>query len=104
MTVTGTITDVNGEPIIGASVLEALTTNGVVSDLDGNFKISVKNENATLKISYIGMVTQNIKVGSQRNIKVVLKDENKSLNEVVVVGYGHQKKESVIGAISPGEQ
>lgn len=100
LTVTGTITDVNGEPIIGASVLEALTTNGVVSDLDGNFKISVKNENATLKISYIGMVTQNIKVGSQRNIKVVLKDENKSLNEVVVVGYGHQKKESVIGAIS----
>lgn len=100
ITVTGTVTDETGEPIIGATVMEALTTNGVVTDFDGNFKIQVKNENATLKISYIGMVSQDIRVGNQRNINVVLKDESQSIAEVVVVGYGHQKKESVVGAIS----
>lgn len=99
ITITGNVTDESGEPIIGATVMEALTTNGVVTDFDGNFKISVKNDKATLKITYIGMLGQNIRVGNQRNIKVVLKDENKSLGEVVVVGYGHQKKESVVGAI-----
>lgn len=100
VTVSGNVSDESGEPIIGATVLEALTTNGVVTDFDGNFKITVKNENATLKISYIGMIAQSIRVGNQRNIKVVLKDESQSINEVVVVGYGHQKKESVVGAIS----
>lgn len=100
ITVTGNVTDETGEPIIGATIMEALTTNGVITDFDGNFKIQVKNENATLKISYIGMVPQDIRVGSQRNINVVLKDESQSIAEVVVVGYGHQKKESVVGAIS----
>ena len=100
VTVSGNVSDESGEPIIGATVMEALTTNGVVTDFDGNFKIQVKNENATLKISYIGMIAQNIRVGNQRNIKVVLKDESQKINEVVVVGYGHQKKESVVGAIS----
>ena len=100
VTISGNVSDESGEPIIGATVMEALTTNGVVTDFDGNFKIQVKNENATLKISYIGMVAQNIRVGNQRNIKVVLKDESQKINEVVVVGYGHQKKESVVGAIS----
>ena len=99
ITVTGNVSDETGEPIIGATVMEALTTNGVVTDFDGNFKIQVKNEKATLKITYIGMIAQNIRVGNQRHVKVVLKDENKSLGEVVVVGYGHQKKESVVGAI-----
>ena len=99
ITITGTVTDETGEPVIGATVMEALTTNGVVTDFDGNFKIQVKNDKASLKITYIGMLGQNIRVGNQRNIKVVLKDENKSLGEVVVVGYGHQKKESVVGAI-----
>ena len=99
ITVSGNVSDESGEPIIGATVMEALTTNGVVTDMDGNFKIQVKNEKATLKITYIGMIAQNIRVGNQRHVKVVLKDENKSLGEVVVVGYGHQKKESVVGAI-----
>ena len=99
ITVSGNVSDESGEPIIGATVMEALTTNGVVTDFDGNFKIQVKNEKATLKITYIGMIAQNIRVGNQRHVKVVLKDENKSLGEVVVVGYGHQKKESVVGAI-----
>ena len=74
ITVSGNVSDESGEPIIGATVMEALTTNGVVTDLDGNFKIQVKNEKATLKITYIGMIAQNIRVGNQRHVKVVLKD------------------------------
>src|SRR5574344_76345 len=100
ITVTGTVVDPSGEPIIGASVFEALTTNGAVTDFDGNFKIQVKSSSSSLKISYVGFEETNIRVGSQRNIKVVLHEDNKTLNEVVVVGYGHQKKESVVGAIS----
>lgn len=98
--VTGTIIDSQGEPIIGATIFEALTKNATVSDFDGNFKINVKNENATLKISYVGFQSQSIRVGDQRNIKIVMREANKTLNEVVVVGYGQQKKESVVGAIS----
>lgn len=100
ITVTGTVVDETGEPIIGATVMEALTTNGAITDLDGNFTIQVKNENATLKITYVGMAAENIRVGSQRHINVTMKEEGQAINEVVVVGYGHQKKESVIGAIS----
>jgi TonB-linked SusC/RagA family outer membrane protein len=100
ISVKGHIEDEQGEPIIGASVMEVLTTNGTVSDLDGNFVLQVKDEKSTLKISYVGFISQSIRVGSQRNINVVLKEDNKSLSEVVVVGYGHQKKESVVGAIS----
>ena len=65
ITVSGNVSDESGEPIIGATVMEALTTNGVVTDFDGNFKIQVKNEKATLKITYIGMIAQNIRVGNQ---------------------------------------
>lgn len=100
ITVTGTITDPAGEPIIGASVFEALTTNGTVSDFDGNFKIQVKDNNASLKVSYVGFSDLNIRVGNQHTINIVMHEDNKTLNEVVVVGYGAQKKESVIGAIS----
>ena len=69
ITVTGNVSDETGEPIIGATVMEALTTYGVVTDFDGNFKIQVKNEKATLKITYIGMIAQNIRVGNQRHVK-----------------------------------
>jgi len=100
ITVTGTVVDGTGETIIGASIIEIGTTNGVISDFDGNFKIDVKNEKAQLRISYVGFNTQTILVGAQHNIKVVLKEDNQVLKEVVVVGYGAQKKESVIGAIS----
>lgn len=100
ITVKGNIVDDQGEPIIGASVMEALTTNGTVTDLDGNFVLQVKDEKATLKISYIGFQSQSIRVGQQRNLKITLREDNKALDEVVVVGYGHQKKESVVGAIS----
>lgn len=100
ISVSGTVVDGKGEPIIGASVLEAGTTNGSVTDLDGNFKLSVSSDNSTLRISYIGFQTQNIRANGQRSIKVTLLEDSKTIQEVVVVGYGAQKKESVIGAIS----
>ena len=98
--VTGVVTDSHGEPVIGASIFEDGTANGTVSDFDGVFKLGVKDNKAVIRITYIGFLEQKIRVGNQHNIKVVLVEDNKTLNEIVVVGYGHQKKESVIGAIS----
>lgn len=100
LTVTGTVVDATGEAIIGASVLEVGTTNGAVTDFDGNFKIQVKNEKSQLRISYVGFDTQTVIVGPRRDLKVTLQEDHQVLKEVVVVGYGAQKKESVIGAIS----
>lgn len=98
--VTGIVTDTAGEPIIGATVLEkGNTSNGTITDLDGKFSISVPT-NATISISYIGYVTQELKVGAQNSFKVVLKDDSKTLDEVVVVGYGSQKKANLTGAVS----
>jgi TonB-linked SusC/RagA family outer membrane protein len=97
--VTGVVVDENGEAIIGVSVLEKGTINGTVSDLDGKFILSVA-EDAILQASYIGYVTQEINTSGQTTISIILKEDAKLLEEVVVVGYGAQKKESVIGAIS----
>ena len=94
--VTGTVVDAMG-PVIGASVMEKGTSNGTVTDLDGNFSLSVK-PGATLVISYIGFKTQEIAVGSGGHINVTLEEDNTSLEEVVVVGYGVQKKKLVTGA------
>lgn len=99
ITVTGTVVDGTGETIIGASVMEVGTTNGTVTDFDGNFKLQVKNENAQIRISYIGFTTKTVKVSS-KPMQITIDEDNKTLTEVVVVGYGAQKKESVIGAIS----
>ena len=94
--VTGTVVDAMG-PVIGASVVEKGTSNGTVTDLDGNYTLSVK-PGATLVISYIGYKTQEIKVGNESRIDVTMEDDNTSLEEVVVVGYGVQKKKLVTGA------
>ncbi|MDD5895855.1 MAG: carboxypeptidase-like regulatory domain-containing protein, partial [Prevotellaceae bacterium] len=83
--VNGTVVDNNGEPIIGASVKIVGTSNGAVTDLDGNFKISNVQRGATLEISYIGYITQRVKVTGQ-TLKVVLQEDSKALEEVVVVG------------------
>ena len=99
ITVSGTVVDDNGETIIGASIMEVGTTNGTVTDFDGNFSLKVKNENAQLRISYIGFTTKTVKV-SKGKMEIVISEDSKTLTEVVVVGYGAQKKESVIGAIS----
>ena len=98
--VSGTVLDGAGEPLIGASVvLKGNTSQGVVTDFDGNFRLKVPSEQSVLVISYIGTTPKEIKVGSQRNFKVTLQEDTQ-LEEVVVVGYGQQKKASVVGAIS----
>ena len=94
--VTGTVTDAFG-PVIGANVLEKGTTNGVITDIDGKFVLDVQ-PGATLVISFIGYTSQEIVVGDQTNINVQLKEDTEMLDEVVVVGYGVQKKKLVTGA------
>lgn len=96
---TGTVTDTKGEPLIGASVLEKGTTNGCITDIDGNFTLNVSAK-ATMIVSYVGYVTQEIALNGQKNIKVALKDDSEMLEEVVVVGYGTMKKSDMTGAIT----
>lgn len=96
---TGTVTDTKGEALIGASVLEKGTTNGCITDIDGNFTLNV-SANATMIVSYVGYVAQEIALNGQKNIKVALKDDSEMLDEVVVVGYGTMKKSDMTGAIT----
>lgn len=98
--VTGVITDSFGETVIGANVIEKGTLNGAVTDIDGNFSIVVKDNNAVLQVSYIGYLTQEVPVGNQSNINIQLVDDTQKLDEVVVVGYGVQKKVNLTGAIT----
>ena len=97
--VSGVVIDGTGETVIGASVLEKGTTNGTITDLDGKFILTV-GENAVLQISYVGYTTQEIPVQGKTSFNITLKEDSEMLEEVVVVGYGAQKKESVVGAIS----
>ncbi|MDR1454689.1 MAG: TonB-dependent receptor [Tannerella sp.] len=100
--VAGTVTDAAGEPVIGANVLEKGSTNGVVTDVDGNFSLTVA-DNAVLQISYIGYITQEISVlagGGGKLLSVRLLEDNMMLEEVVVVGYGTQKKVNLSGSVS----
>ena len=98
-TVRGTVVDTKGEPIIGASILEVGTKNGAVTDFDGNFSVKVKNMKGTLRVSYVGFKTANVDIKGQQHLRVTIEEDNATIDEVVVVGYGHQKKESVVGAI-----
>lgn len=93
--VTGVVVDATGEPIIGASVLEIGTTNGTITDVDGNFTIQVP-VGAKLEVSYIGYKTQQIVVGASNTYKVVLKEDAEMLDEVVVTGYGMSQKRSLM--------
>ena len=96
---TGTVTDASNEPIIGASVVEKGTTNGVITDFEGNFTINVSAK-ATIVISYVGFQTQEIALNGRNHIKTILKEDTEVLDEVVVVGYGTMKKSDMTGAIS----
>ena len=96
---TGTVTDTKGETLIGASVLEKGTTNGCITDIDGNFSLTVA-PNATMVISYVGYVAQEVLLKGQKVLKVTLKDDAEMLDEVVVIGYGTMKKSDMTGAIS----
>jgi len=98
--VTGFVTDRQGNPLPGVNIVEKNTTNGVLSDPDGKYSINVSSGNATLVFSFIGMTTQEVPLNGQTKIDIVMKEATLTLEEVVVVGYGVQKKESVVGAIS----
>lgn len=100
ITVTGTVVDNNSEPLIGASVVvKGQASLGTVTDFDGNFTLKVPSESTVLVFSYVGMTTKEVKVGKQREFKITLADDTQ-LEEVVVVGYGQQKKASVVGSIT----
>ncbi|WP_321330662.1 TonB-dependent receptor [uncultured Bacteroides sp.] len=96
----GSVVDIAGEPIIGASILVKGTSNGIITDIDGNFTLSNVAPNVTLIVSYVGYKTQNLNVGDKTSIKIVLIENAEVLDEVVVVGYGVQKKQSLTGAIT----
>ena len=93
----GIVVDANGDPIIGASVMEKGTSNGTISDIDGNFKLKAK-PGSTLLITYIGYVGQEVKAAP--NLKITLKEESKLLNEVVVTGYTKQRKADLTGSVA----
>ena len=97
--VTGVVKDKTGEPVIGANVIERGTTNGTVTDLDGRFTLEVP-QNAVLQVSYIGYMEQEIPVNNRSDISVSLLDDTQNLDEIVVVGYGTQKKVNLTGAVS----
>ena len=99
-TVTGTVTDTENTPLPGASVLEAGTANGTTTDFDGNFTLEVANQNAALEVSYLGYTTTNIPLDGQSNISIQLDEDATQLEDVVVVGYGTQKKSDVTGSIA----
>jgi len=96
--ITGNISDPNGEPIIGASVAVKGTTNGTITDMDGNFVLSANN-NSTLVVSFIGFRKQEVNVAGKSNIRIVLLEDTELLDEVVVVGYGTQKKATLTGSV-----
>ena len=96
--VTGIIVDESGEPVIGANVVVAGTTQGTITDFDGNFSLEV-SENSTLEISYIGFLTQKISVKGKKDLRIVLKEDSQKLDEVVVVGYGTRSRKSITGAV-----
>lgn len=97
--VRGTVTDSSGEPLIGVSILVKGTANGVISDLDGGFSISAAADDV-LQFSYVGYINQEIQVGNKKILNVIMEEDTKQLDEVVVVGYGTQKKVNLTGAVS----
>ena len=100
-TVKGVVTDNTGEPIIGASVMEVgVAGNGGVTDLDGSFTVNLKGKSKKLKISYIGMKAKEVSVAGKETIDVKLEDDNTTLNDVVVIGYGTVRKKDLTGSVS----
>ena len=91
----------DGEPLIGVSILQKGTTNGVVTDIDGNYELKIQGKNATLVFSYIGMQTQELSVNASTGVlNVVMQDDSQLVDEVVVVAYGVRKKGTIAGSVS----
>jgi TonB-linked SusC/RagA family outer membrane protein len=99
-TINGTVTDENGLPLPGVNVLIKGTNKGVITDTNGNFSVEIENPNSVLVFSFIGFITHEIPVNSKTTIDVTLKEDVKNLDEVVVVGYGTQRKKDLTGSIS----
>ncbi len=99
-TITGTVKDDTGETIPGATILELNTSNGVVTDIEGNFNLSVSGPDAVLQVSFLGFTTQEITVGARSILDIVLVQDLQELEEVVVVGYGTVRKSDLTGAVS----
>ena len=98
--ITGTVTDDKGMPLPGVTVKEQNTSNGAVTDFDGNFNLTITQTDAVLIFSFVGFETQEVPVGNQTNITVSLKENLESLSEVVVIGYGTQKRADVTSAVA----
>ena len=97
-TITGIIVDNIDEPLIGANVIVKGTTNGTITDFDGKFTLKDVSPSDILVCSYIGYTTEEVKVGDKSTFKIVMKDDSKALDEVVVVGYGQMKKSDLTGS------
>ena len=97
--VTGNVKDSMGEPVIGATVMEKGTKNGTVTDFDGNFTIKMSSTSHDLQISYVGMKTANVKVGSKTQLDITLEDDATTLNEVVAIGYGSKARKDLTGSV-----
>lgn len=95
----GTVVDETGQPVIGANIVVDGTTNGTISDLDGNFMLDVP-EKSELRVSYIGYLDQKVKVGTNTTLRIVLKEDTQTLDEVIVVGYGTMKKSDITGSVA----
>ncbi|AGA79741.1 TonB-linked outer membrane protein, SusC/RagA family [Echinicola vietnamensis DSM 17526] len=100
VTITGTVTDKNGAPLPGASILEKGTNNGTVADIDGHFTLEVSAADAVLKISYLGFIAQEYPLNGKTTINITLEEDVTGLDEVIVVGYGSQKRSNITGAVA----
>ncbi|OQY00310.1 MAG: SusC/RagA family protein [Bacteroidetes bacterium 4572_117] len=100
ISISGSVTDENGNSVPGVNVAEAGTSNGTITDLDGNYIISVVDENAVLNFSFIGYVSQSVTVGSKTTINVVLVEDTKNLEEIVITGYTAEKKSDLTGSVA----
>ena len=100
-TITGSVKDNTGEPVIGATVVEqGVTNNGTVTDIDGNFTIKLKSKSNKLGVSYVGMKPQVVNVSGKKSVSITLEDDATNLNDVVVIGYGAVKKKDITGSVA----
>ena len=97
--VSGTVKDANGDPVIGATIMEKGTQNGTVTDLDGNFTLDLK-KGGSLDVSYVGMKPQTLSTSGKSSFNITLEDDATTLNDVVVVGYGTMKRKDLTGSVS----
>ena len=98
--VQGTVTDMGGTPMIGVNVIEKGTLNGTITDMSGNFTLTVESGESVLHFSYVGYITEEITVGNNRQINLVMREDTESLEEIVVVGYGTQAKKDITGSVA----